>query len=161
MLKKIGVLSDSHENVDIVFKAVKKMGPVDLLLHAGDGVKDVITLSKKIGIKVECVKGNCDFMVDFPEEKVITFYDYRILLTHGNLYGIKHSLNKLYFRAKETKADIVVFGHTHVPLKIWWEDVLFFNPGSVSKPVGNNPGSCGVITVDNRGNITGEIIKMG
>ena len=56
------------------------------------------------------------------------------MLTHGHRYGVKSNTDDVLELAKKNKADIVMFGHTHMPLidlsgKIW-----IVNPGSLSLP---------------------------
>ena len=36
--------------------------------------------------------------------------------------------------AQQQQADIVIFGHTHVPLIEKIDKITFINPGSISKP---------------------------
>ena len=67
-----------------------------------------------------------------------------LLLTHGHRYSVKSGYDALLARAVEVGADIVVFGHTHVPFlktipkgtevsgKILERPTYLFNPGSVS-----------------------------
>ena len=52
----------------------------------------------------------------------------KILLTHGHRYRVKYGYDRLLSRAKEISADIVVFGHTHVPENTYIDNILLFNP---------------------------------
>ena len=49
--------------------------------------------------------------------------------------------------AKELDQDIVVFGHTHVPLCEYYGDALLLNPGSPSRPRGGAKPSFAVLTL--------------
>lgn len=79
------------------------------------------------------IKGNCDAEVDemisnftfFEEEEIIEF-NKRILLTHGHRKNISN-LNGV-------TEDILIYGHTHVPLIENCDGVLCLNPGSISLP---------------------------
>jgi predicted phosphodiesterase len=42
----------------------------------------------------------------------------------------------LKYKAEEVEADIVLFGHTHYPLCVQDEGVIFVNPGSFKQPRG-------------------------
>ena len=85
-------------------------------------------------------KGNCDADVDqwlihFPimaDYSWIMEKDRVIYLTHGHVYGKD-------FRKDESfpplqKKDVVLSGHTHIPITEPTDGGLFFNPGSVSIP---------------------------
>ena len=79
------------------------------------------------------VKGNCDFD-NVEDELVFEVEDKNIFLCHGDRYGVKYGLEKIEKKAKDVDADIVVFGHTHTPLCIEKDNILYINPGSVSLP---------------------------
>lgn len=114
--------------------AVEHMGPVDLLLHAGDHFDDAIFLSNLLAFPVIGVRGNCDFAG--PWEELVDAGGVKILLIHGHQYGVKRSLQSLAYRAQEAGAKVVVFGHTHEPEIEWVNDILLFNPGSTIRPRG-------------------------
>ncbi|MHB8170336.1 MAG: metallophosphoesterase [Thermincolia bacterium] len=135
---KIGVISDTHQKLELAKKVIEHMGPVDMLLHAGDHYRDALKLSDVTGINIKAVIGNCD-MSNGPTEEIIDLDGVRVLLTHGHRYGVKLGLDKLYYRAREVEAQVVVFGHSHVPAEEWVEGILFLNPGSIGIPRG--PGS--------------------
>ena len=60
----------------------------------------------------------------------------RIIQTHGHLFQINFSFQKLDLWAQEEDADICLYGHLHIP-DAWKEGrTLFLNPGSVSLPRG-------------------------
>lgn len=110
------------------------MGEIDLLLHAGDYYKDALILGKDSGIKVKAVIGNCDLYAPGPVEELLQIDDFRLYLTHGHLFGVKRSLARLYQRAEEVGAHIVVYGHTHTPHQEKKKGILFLNPGSITWP---------------------------
>lgn len=128
---RIGVISDSHGNIKSIKDALKDMGKIDLLIHLGDYVKDAIKIEKDYNIKVIFVKGNTDRIKDVDEEQVLDIKGRKIFLTHGHKYNIKHNLQTLFYKSKEKDVDIVLFGHTHIPLYQKHEDIIFLNPGSV------------------------------
>jgi len=111
---KIGVLSDTHGIKYLAEKALANMGDIAILLHAGDLVADAHGIDTT-RYQVYCVAGNCDTFSLEPTEKVLEFEGKKILLTHGHTYRVKHGYGRLLARAKEVSADIVVYGHTHVP----------------------------------------------
>lgn len=100
----------------------------------------VCDLLNQISDRILCVRGNCDADVDqwlihFPimaDYSWIMEKDRVIYLTHGHVYGKD-------FRKDESfpplqKKDVVLSGHTHIPITEPTDGGLFFNPGSVSIP---------------------------
>lgn len=145
---RIGVFSDTHKDLSLAQKALQQIGTLDLLLHAGDHYRDGLILGEKYKINTKAVAGNCDYFSNGPTEETIDLGEHKILLTHGHLHGVKSNLQRLYYRSQELGADIVIFGHTHIPLYIVENDVHFLNPGSITLPRGNSKPCFGVITLD-------------
>ncbi|MFZ5942761.1 MAG: metallophosphoesterase family protein [Bacillota bacterium] len=142
---KIGILSDTHGNLSLAREALKEMGKIDLLFHGGDYYTDACQLAEEFNVNVKTVVGNCDFFVSGPKEEILTLGDYKIFLTHGHQYGVKGSLQRLFYRAEEIQADIVVYGHTHIPLYSVEDSIHFINPGSISLPRGDSRPSYGIL----------------
>lgn len=129
----IGILSDSHGDLELAEEAVSRMGGVDLLLHAGDYYHDALYLGERCGLPVRGVVGNCDRGVNGPQEELLELEGWRIYLTHGHLYGVKGGLLRLHFRARELGARIAVFGHTHVAQQEQVDGITLLNPGSIAR----------------------------
>jgi putative phosphoesterase len=146
---RIGLLSDTHKDLSLAQEVLEQIGKLDLLLHAGDHYKDGIILGDKFKIPTKVVLGNCDFFKKGSTEEIIKIGQYTILLTHGHQYGVKNSLQKLFYRSQEVQANIVVFGHTHMPLYIVERGVHFLNPGSLTMPRGNTKPCYGLISLEN------------
>lgn len=127
---KLIVISDSHGNgvgIEKIFETMK----FDYLIFLGDGIKD-LKLYQNLK-NVIAVSGNCDFFSDVPNERVVNLDGTLILITHGNKYGVKSTLNHLKEKAKEERADIVLFGHTHIPYVEEWNNIYFANPGTFQR----------------------------
>jgi putative phosphoesterase len=150
---RIGVLSDTHNDLSLALEVFRETQPLDMLLHAGDHYKDGIHLGERLNIETKAVVGNCDVFSKGPSEEIIRLDQHTILLTHGHKYGVKNSLQKLYYRSQEVRANIVVFGHTHMPLYIVERKVHFLNPGSLTLPRGNSKPGYGLITLEEGINI--------
>ena len=131
-MKKIVVLSDTHGNRADLQKMHNILSEADLILFAGDGANDMLTLPRDILNKVIAVSGNCDLST-FEKERVIDIEDVKVFITHGDLYGVKQGLDKLYYRAKELGADVAIYGHTHLSDITEEDGLLFINPGNLSK----------------------------
>ena len=105
--------------------------------------KEVIALLSPLKDRILCVRGNCDTEVDqmvlpFPilaDYAVLPVGDRLVYCTHGHIYHGTH-LPPL------TPGDILLHGHTHVPLCERREDVTILNPGSVSIPKENSWHGC-------------------
>ena len=97
--------------------------------------KSVISMLNAMKNEIICVRGNCDTEVDqmvleFPilsESAVIFDGNVRIFATHGHKFN-KDNLPPL------CAGDVLVYGHTHVPLDTEVSGVRCLNPGSVSIP---------------------------
>ncbi len=132
---RAGVVSDIHGNYGQLQRAVSAMGPIDLLIHAGDGYAEIARWRQEHrGIRVEMVAGNCDLSAACPEEILFSLERWRVLLTHGHLYGAKTGLERLAARGRELHAALVIFGHTHRAARLDSHGLILFNPGSLSGP---------------------------
>ncbi|HHW44438.1 MAG TPA: metallophosphoesterase [Desulfotomaculum sp.] len=147
---RIGVIGDTHGYVERALKLLKQLEPLDMVLHTGDHYRDAGQLARVIPVPVKAVAGNCDPLKSGPAEELLQLAGKRILLTHGHLYQVHHSLQKLMYRALELQADVVVFGHTHVRYNQAHEGILFFNPGSVYHPRQDYGPGCGLLVIDGR-----------
>ena len=57
-----------------------------------------------------------------------------VMLTHGHYYNVNYGTQMLVEAAKEKGADVVFYGHTHVPAFEQKNGNYYVNPGSVSIP---------------------------
>jgi len=152
---KIGLLSDTHGILEPAFKALEMMGPLDLLIHAGDHYHDATTIAARLDVLTHAVVGNCDSRMDGPGEKILELDGVRIYITHGHKYNVKMSLFGLYNRAAELRASVVVYGHTHIAGYTYTPSpscpcpggLLMINPGSVSKPRDGDEYSFGLLEI--------------
>ncbi len=136
MLKKekILVLADSHGNFTKIENIIKKEDCITGIIHCGDGVNDLIHVTLPDGVFVISVEGNIDHGRVFGYERIldIELFDSKILITHGDMFGVKNGIDKLRTEAKDRSVDVVFFGHTHIPFMDKKGGAVFFNPGSVS-----------------------------
>jgi len=118
----------------------------DILYHGprndlprGYNPKAVIGLLNELKNDILCVRGNCDTEVDqmvlhFPilaDYCIITHETKVIYATHGHIFNKEHlpPLNK---------GDILLHGHTHIPVCEQYDNFTYINPGSVSIPKENS-----------------------
>lgn len=155
---KIGIISDTHGNKQCMDEAISYLMDCDLIIHAGDNFSDSKYIHSVTKIGMMAVKGNCDFD-NVEDELIFDIEDKNIFLCHGDKYGVKYGLEQLEEKAKEVEANIVIFGHTHTPLCIEKDNILYINPGSVSIPRNVNYKSMAILYIDND-NISIEEIKF-
>ncbi|SET61365.1 YfcE family phosphodiesterase [[Clostridium] polysaccharolyticum] len=131
---KILIVSDSHGRNNYLSKVLDKVGDVDMFLHLGDleGTEDFIEAF--VDCRVEMIAGNNDYFTEIPREKLIQIGKYTIFMTHGHLYSVYFGTEQLKEAARMRGADIVMYGHTHMPSIDQSDDVIAINPGSISKP---------------------------
>lgn len=118
----------------------------DILYHGprnplpeGYSPKEVAQMLNGMKQELLCVRGNCDSEVDqmvleFPimaEYCLIETEGATIFATHGHVFN-EQSLPML------KKGDILLHGHTHVPVCRQHDGYTYVNPGSVSIPKENS-----------------------
>ncbi len=123
-------MSDSHGLQKEVRQVVERH-PAEIVLHCGDFCVDHKLEPFK---RMALVRGNCDAPSEVALERVTNWQSLRIFQTHGHLFGVKNSLLRLHYRAEETGANVVIFGHSHVPVCTEERGILFINPGSLQSP---------------------------
>ncbi len=128
---KIYVLSDSHNSFG--FSAFLPIAQnADMVIHLGDGLRDINDLKSVLSCPFYFVTGNCDFSNVY--EQIITVENHKIFITHGDNYDVKYSLSRLKQKAQKEGADIVLYGHTHIPDITFQDNIWFINPGSLTRP---------------------------
>lgn len=135
----------------------------DIVIHLGDCTRDFDEVRRDFPtIAFLGVRGNNDFIPndDYPHNRTFTYDGHTYLLTHGHMEGVRSSqYSHLVLAAKKHKADVVLFGHTHVGVIREYDGIHLFNPGSLTRPRDFCGGSYGVIRAEN-GKINFEIIKL-
>lgn len=129
---KIGILSDSHDNLPKIEKAVSifNKNKVGFVLHAGDFIAPfTIPKLKLLSCDWRGVFGNNDGerngLIGISEGKIqegplrIEFGKIRVTLVHD--------INKIFLEKEET--DLVIFGHTHKQEARKNDSKLVINPG--------------------------------
>ncbi|MFQ5645703.1 MAG: metallophosphoesterase [bacterium] len=134
---KIGIISDSHDNVDLFEKGIDFFNAqgVSLVLHAGDLVSP-FTFTHLRKLKCPCVmifgnnEGEKVALTRLAEEAGVSLnpgpYEYKfqnkdILLMHEPYTLRSASVSGCY--------DLVVYGHTHLPDVKTVKGCLVVNPG--------------------------------
>ncbi|OWA37602.1 YfcE family phosphodiesterase [Saccharibacillus sp. O16] len=156
---QIAVVSDTH-----MFRMAKELPPVlieelsagvDLILHAGDWTAPEVYDRLAAYAPVEGVAGNNDgaaIAERWGFHRIIEIGGRRIGLTHGHL-GRGGTENNALAAFAEEDVEIIVFGHSHIPVSKWVErahpasPVQLFNPGSPTDKRRQERYSYGIITL--------------
>ena len=85
---KILVVSDTHGRDGNLNKVLRKVKPIDALIHCGD----VEGREEQIVSMAECptymVAGNNDFFTELKRELEVDLGGHRLLMAHGHNYGV-------------------------------------------------------------------------
>jgi putative phosphoesterase len=128
----IGIISDSHDNIPAIRKAVNIFNErnVDIVLHAGDYVSSFTAQEfGKLKMKLVGVFGNNDgdklhLLERFKNIGTIHQEPFELELDNKKI-SLMHQIDKL---DKDKKFDIVIYGHSH-KLEIIKGLPLIINPG--------------------------------
>ena len=148
---KLLIASDIHGSAQYcgqLMEAVKKENP-DKVLLLGDilyhgprnalpaqyAPKEVAAMLNAVKDKLICVRGNCDTEVDQMMLEFPVLADYAMLFCDGVTIYAAHGHHE--FPALNN-GDVVVSGHTHIPVDYEKDGVRYINPGSVSIPKENS-----------------------
>lgn len=152
---KLGVMSDSHENMQMIANAVNffnKQG-VDIVIHAGDIVSPItVNEFKNLKSRLIAIYGNNDGEKDLLRERFsglgheihpapyeFTFAHRKILLFHE-----PHFLKELF---RCDSYDIIIYGHTHL-VDIQKDKALILNPGECGGWLYGKPTVALIETID-------------
>ena len=152
---RVVVLSDSHGatgRLSTVLSVAEQGGPIDAILHLGDGYYDLHDLSVPLP-PVYQVAGNCDH---FRSDTIdyVTLSGARILLTHGHYQHVKDGTDDLLSLALAEKCHAALYGHTHCQKMKWASGILLLNPGAV------NDGKYAILHINRLGAIDPELCSL-
>ena len=162
------VLSDTHiphrakRLPDEVWSYIEKS---DGVIHAGDfsSYDFYLELCARAGTedKVFAVWGNMDeeyLYRKLPEKLLFEVEGVRIGVYHGT--GAPIGIDKRVFKKfSNDLPDIIIFGHSHMPLKKELNGVLMFNPGSPTDRIFARKNTFGLLTI-NSGEFTVKHIEL-
>lgn len=145
---KLMIASDLHGSAyytDLLLQAMEREKP-DKLLLLGDllyhgprndlprdyAPKKVIDLLNGIREKILCVRGNCEAEVDQMVLSFPVLAEYAVLYVDGITVYAVHGHKNMDIPVQA--GNLVLSGHTHVPVLKQVDGVYYGNPGSVSIP---------------------------
>lgn len=145
---KIGIFSDTHDNLQQVAKAIRvfQKERVELIIHCGDWVSPFVpqyiySLEPKLTVPIKSVFGNNEgdhmrflerkdkegWNIEFKKDVFpLEVEDIKIAVYHGQNPLLTHAL------VSSNDFNVVFTGHTHEALNEVVGEVLHVNPGSTS-----------------------------
>ena len=149
---KIGIISDTHGSAAALRKVLAVAPPVECWIHCGDFAADANALHNITAQKVYAVSGNCDVMrgaVKAKPDQSLRLEGFKVWITHGHLYmGETRKVEELGWWGQKLEQDIVIFGHTHVPLFTQVFGIWLLNPGSPSRPRERSKAGFAILTLN-------------
>ena len=144
---RLGIISDTHGRLPSdVFDVFEQ---VDHILHGGDiGGVDLLVELEALA-PVTAVYGNHDGL--YIREKCdqvakLVLDGFYVTVTHGDQFGTP---NPIVLRENFPEAEIILYGHTHVPLlELVDKTVTVMNPGSAGQPTDGRPASVGIMELE-------------
>jgi putative phosphoesterase len=131
----------------------------ELILHLGDYATDGEKIAEELGINIIIVKGNGDPVSNHNDYELINIEGKKVFLTHGHKHNVNEGIDNIYYKGLELGADIILYGHTHIPVNIKENNIIIMNPGSPTLPRANNKiPTFGIINIEET--ITTEIIQI-
>ena len=135
---KIFVLADTHNKLPQ--NVIQLASTADEIWHLGDVCAEIILDElSAIGPKVTVVRGNCDSNYTWPLV---------VDLARG---GLKFRLQHIPPDEVPRDVDVVLHGHTHIPRNERRKNVLFLNPGCVTRPNRGAPASVAWLNIAESG----------
>lgn len=152
------ILSDTHGMSHRIDQVLSLHPRTDALLFLGDGARDfseeiIFMPSRLFG----GVRGNCDSFLfqtsqySFSNELILKLDAYTVMMMHGHTHSVKSGTDEAIRYAALRGADVLLYGHTHLPeerylpagsvigdLKLT-KPMYVFNPGSLGKPIDGVP----------------------
>ncbi len=133
----IGIISDTHDDLPVVRKAVKFFNRKNVghVIHAGDLISPfTIEVFKGLDCRFTGIFGNNDgdklLLKDKSEGRIHN--QPHIMTLHGRKIALLHEPDVVNALADSGHFDLVIYGHTHRPDVRTVKNTLIVNPGKAS-----------------------------
>ena len=170
-------VSDSHGNPSVIKKILEEFSErSDAFVFSGDGTQDIADIFDSLKKDKKLAKmfppvaviagGNGDdssypvsfnptkekiskddFLLQIPRTVSFTAAGKKILVTHGHIFGVYYGMSEIEKQASLDKADLVIYGHSHIASRTDTQSVTFINPGSCTLPRRSLPPSFALIEI--------------
>ncbi len=156
----VGIVSDTHGWLDP--QVIEAFEGADLILHAGDiGDEAVLTELEKVA-PVKAVRGNIDGgpLRFLPLEVCVDVGDRTVVMRHiaGSPRRPNRATRELLGR---TDPDLIVVGHSHIPVVARVGDALWLNPGAAGFQGFHDMRFAARLRVDETGEMSLERVHLG
>lgn len=144
---RIVVVSDSHRRMGNLFDIIEMhKDSAELFIFLGDMDNDFDEILMVYpNLRYMRVAGNNDWSSRHPLFREIMLSGKRIYFCHGHTHHVKHGYQDIINHCKNIKADICLFGHTHMQFTDYDDGLYIMNPGAVIK------GEYGMIDITDSG----------
>ena len=143
---RIFVLADTHNRLPETVREIARTA--DEIWHLGDVcAESILDELRAIGPRVTVVRGNCDSNFEWPLVVDLVRGRFKFRLQHVPPDHLPDEV------------DVVLHGHTHVPRHEKCGNVLFLNPGCVTRPNRGSPPSVAWLRVSD-GTINWELVPL-
>jgi len=160
---RVVVISDTHvrrgSKRALPARAVDELERADVILHCGDVVDDSLLAELRHYAPLYAVLGNNDSALHgvLPQTRIVDIDGVRIAMVHDS--GRKEGRARR-LRQRFHDADVVVFGHSHIPLDQEGDSGQWLmNPGSPTERRMQKHHTIGTLDVD-QGRIVGHHIVI-
>ncbi len=142
-------------------RVARRLRQADLILHAGDVCTAAVLDELTQYAPVHAVRGNNDgpdvAAWGAAETARLDLDGVRVAMLHdsGQAAGRLHRMRRRF-----PDADLVVFGHSHIPLDQPGDGVRMFNPGSPTDRRRQPHGTIGVLLIDGGRLVRARIVTV-
>ncbi len=131
---QILVVSDTHGDYVTFRRLVMSKPKAEVVIFCGDGSDDLDNVKNYFPDKMFIgVRGNNDWCSSLPQKEIRVIAGKTFYITHGHLEHVKYGLSELKSAARRQNADVILFGHTHVPYTEYDNGMWIMNPGSLRR----------------------------
>ena len=147
---RVGLISDTHGWFDPALPRL--FAGCDLIVHAGDVEGQEILHQLSAIAPVEAVRGNVDHGEHgrgLEPQRILDVGGVRLLVVHvlGAPARLEAPMQEL---VRQSRARLVVYGHSHVPAVEYIDGILYVNPGSAGPRRFKLPRSAGILEISKR-----------
>jgi len=156
----LGLLADTHGWLDPAL--LEHFQGAAFVLHAGDvGDPEILTALEAVA-PVVAVRGNIDggALADLPLEALVEVAGRRVALRH--IAGSPARPNaETRALVESARPDVLVVGHSHIPVAGRVGDLLWINPGAAGRHGFHDLRTAGLLRLDAEGEPTFFRIHLG
>lgn len=144
---RVLLLADTHNHLPP--KLDQLATGVDEIWHLGDVcAPSLLQTISEAGPPLTIVRGNCDSHMDWP------------LTVDLERNGLRFRLIHIPPSRPPENVDVLLHGHTHVPRNERVGDVLFLNPGCVTRPNRGAPASAAYLEIAADGKLEWRLVRL-